>query len=1063
MLVKDTQTSGTVTSTVVDEIIFPGGLTSASNSTSNSTSNSNGKKSVSTSKASSSNKINEPNTATLCLFGEEKSLLTLNFNLTKENNEAANKGSNNKASISNTIFVVDVSGSMAGAPFTAVKSALEYIKSTNSDPYVITYNTTTNTGKLSDILPRMTATGGTSFSAALNAISALVTQMTGTISVIFMSDGQDNHAVEQLASAEYKLKVLAAGKDRSIVVSTVGFGQDANLAFLQKLTLLGTVAGYAKFAATGEGAKQLYEKLADLFDVMGSVVNITLSCSSKLLDGRKATANINKNSTTMQDEVSGAKQVIEWESATSELWLNKEETQSLKAVLTSTTTPTFTILTAGGLVTTVPLIEVEATALARLREIETRQPVSLEAVKAIAKELGEIDVFSKKHSIAERAELTQARQLVCERLTEYTKILAEVSIDENVRNAKLRDLNHDFKFSKARRQRKIHERAAVNAARIEDITKSIESLTFTDEEVLETTADSDIFECDLSHSTLLEVMKDSPDDVLGFGLRVSRQEHVIDAPTSLRVESVSSTLISRSSFETAVLYTVEQEGLNAAHGNFGGESGCAFVGRAREPINAFLPMYICGPHAERVKATLEPLLGYLFSLSPFGYDRNQRAALFSVLGTMLLQLPEVKTSRSQLIVDEFGKLCGYLAQTPETLEVVPQDYVTKFINEYGFRTKAEVPNLLTVPGYVFALTSGYDDGKGGAGKGSAKGKKTPKELAVERHLLFSKLLPALFEEAVHRKIMNAFTGAREATFSKLCDIVLGSESTTSSEPVTSTTKCDDKEFKNYFLTNSKSSKAPSITVTHSAFAKRPAAELKAVEPEVDALLKDFEPQFVQTLYSRLEMPYELDKKLKWAALVQSLRFSHNDGVKSAISNGRGKNIETHADEIIRDAADHCNEVLGEKFASDTTAFDRTAIAKNISETSGIEAFAGKLRVYCPNRTNAIFDEIVAKLCLLRAKEKIEALLRNKVGGAKLYDYSAVWSPPARVVFNFRQILGEELFKEIETENKRVGMTGHRYRESDKPNRHGFCNSNPNPLLMRGFTGYEVYRGDAALN
>lgn len=50
------------------------------------------------------------------------------------------------------------------------------------------------------------------------------------------------------------------------------------------------------------------------------------------------------------------------------------------------------------------------------------------------------------------------------------------------------------------------------------------------------------------------------------------------------------------------------------------------------------------------------------------------------------------------------------------------------------------------------------------------------------------------------------------------------------------------------------------------------------------------------------------------------------------------------------------------------------------------------------------------------------------------------------------VLGKEAFARIESQMN--GVYGWTYRESDMPNRHGHCNSNPNLLLVKQFTGFK---------
>ena len=66
--------------------------------------------------------------------------------------------------------------------------------------------------------------------------------------------------------------------------------------------------------------------------------------------------------------------------------------------------------------------------------------------------------------------------------------------------------------------------------------------------------------------------------------------------------------------------------------------------------------------------------------------------------------------------------------------------------------------------------------------------------------------------------------------------------------------------------------------------------------------------------------------------------------------------------------------------------------------------------------------------------------------------------PIAVAEQFAEIIGEDAFLKIEIDMR--GFWGHVYRESDLPNRHGYCNSHPNPRLSRQFKGFALNAGAA---
>merc|ERR1719160_1707498 len=91
-------------------------------------------------------------------------------------------------------------------------------------------------------------------------------------------------------------------------------------------------------------------------------------------------------------------------------------------------------------------------------------------------------------------------------------------------------------------------------------------------------------------------------------------------------------------------------------------------------------------------------------------------------------------------------------------------------------------------------------------------------------------------------------------------------------------------------------------------------------------------------------------------------------------------------------------------------------------------------------------------------EKLRVLLTGKIrlkGQEEerdlLADGSAWVHCPEETARRILEALGEEEFARIEASMH--GNWGHVYRLSDIPNRHGHCNSNPNPALTKRFRGF----------
>jgi len=96
--------------------------------------------------------------------------------------------------------------------------------------------------------------------------------------------------------------------------------------------------------------------------------------------------------------------------------------------------------------------------------------------------------------------------------------------------------------------------------------------------------------------------------------------------------------------------------------------------------------------------------------------------------------------------------------------------------------------------------------------------------------------------------------------------------------------------------------------------------------------------------------------------------------------------------------------------------------------------------------------------------KVRALLTGRLSHIKHGEQKVVmargesWTTcPDEIVERFRFATGSEEFSKIELDMR--GTWGWVYRESDIPNRHSHCNSNPNPALCGSFEGFGKGHGN----
>ena len=227
------------------------------------------------------------------------------------------------------------------------------------------------------------------------------------------------------------------------------------------------------------------------------------------------------------------------------------------------------------------------------------------------------------------------------------------------------------------------QRAVRNQSNLQSIDGKLKALHF-DENTAFADVDLNAFTCCLTLNNCRDTMVDSPDDVMGVGLVLERQEHVVDAPTLIAVKEVSVTILCRSACDDAIKMKINIGDAAQIHGGFLASKPSAPTtstnrvgdtakprpseftrGVAAEPINAFLPLYICDAHFARVEVMLEPMLGYLFTLDITGYKNDQLLGLYSILGQMMNASAANRSEREEWILHEYTRLCqALLPRTP---------------------------------------------------------------------------------------------------------------------------------------------------------------------------------------------------------------------------------------------------------------------------------------------------------------------------------------------------------------------------------------------------------------
>eukprot|EP01002_Notosolenus_urceolatus_P010481 NODE_374_length_2155_cov_15.631529_g299_i0.p1 GENE.NODE_374_length_2155_cov_15.631529_g299_i0~~NODE_374_length_2155_cov_15.631529_g299_i0.p1 ORF type:complete len:667 (+),score=241.82 NODE_374_length_2155_cov_15.631529_g299_i0:238-2001(+) len=585
-------------------------------------------------------------------------------------------------------------------------------------------------------------------------------------------------------------------------------------------------------------------------------------------------------------------------------------------------------------------------------------------------------------------------------------------------------------------------------------------------------------------------MRDTRDDVFCFGLCVSRPEHVIDAPTELRVTDLVSGLFSKEAFTCAATFAVGAHGQQSALGGFsasvhGNSNAQVGVFRAQDGKfpNGCLPLYLNEDHWARVHAQLKPILGYFFTLDPLGYKGDQLVALYSILGELVAGRAEdvvhLKSEHAKWIINEltlvcagvYGDLMKYLSrgnycQTPRG------DLFDDFIGTPFFRSKAMLPALSAVIG--------------------AK--------CVREHLWGALEEPAeacfravFAEELWRRSFGDIFKMQAPQVVNAAIDTLIFSSAeeddgaaAMSLPVITSNSKTKDKAYATVAeyrlgLLSKNATKAliaqygsnpvpePEDSGVAAEYQSRPLRDFEATQDAVEALVaSQLDLVAPATQKFRSFLPTDLPLKRRFLMVLQALQYHSNDRMNQAVASGAYVDTRTADFAAVTAAwAADVDRRRREKHTANMAAVADISTARRIVATADLLAFAGRLMCMAPTRGGNVFDSLVAEIasgCMSGQRgrgipllaEKVRVLMTGKMSLAGTsYDVLArgeSWIHcPLGTAAKFREVVDEEAFGAIEAAMH--GTWGWVYRESDIPNRHGHCNSAPNPLLASNFKGF----------
>ncbi|XP_076472562.1 uncharacterized protein LOC143301968 isoform X2 [Babylonia areolata] len=610
------------------------------------------------------------------------------------------------------------------------------------------------------VINAQVAMNTTSFVAAMDTVDNVMRKRKGeafgSTAIVFMTDGQDTcskGAVVAQRLLRWRSDLRAQG--REVSVHAVGFTSGHDFKFLQELSEAGTRPGLFRYCEPGDGPETLKLKVEELFDyaVYSAVetveVGVEMGGENRILSAGSRVAEhsmpgeiirAKQDDGTAEDgpgELTVQAEMWVWVPHAAELpnpavSLNKTvvsdgEKRTVRVPCVCSGVECRAIEDAAGkaqwglnvlsrgcddLSTQIAIAIQEKKDVTALQKRMTRLQSRLSHTKVFG---SGITSDLRSSLLASMKDIQAKMDVMHDMMARYSRgETASVSI-----LARAHDLRYEAQFKKSRRKRLMDKRAVQNVSRAKADDARLENLVVDEAEVARLSQEAvGFFFCALSQESVVDILRDTgnKENAIGFGLAVCRPEYIIDSPTSLQLCLVSGTLVSRSSMLDALQYKVSLAGHLQAHNGFrflGGQGegqgqgqgslGYATVGVGREPINAWLPLYVTPSHWDRVKVLMKPTLGYLCTLDPLGFDWAQLDVPFAVLGAMVGQLSPASTGTHQLrLLLCFLRTCvATVSEFNLTNRIL--DMVRTFLREPKGRLKNVLPNLNTLIGYIAAL------------------------------------------------------------------------------------------------------------------------------------------------------------------------------------------------------------------------------------------------------------------------------------------------------------------------------------------------------------------------
>lgn len=650
--------------------------------------------------------------------------LTVNFTDEKLNDKSEQK---------NIILVCDTSGSMHGTPKNQVIEVVETLAQEKFDFTVVQYSnfaTVTEPLQLKKVWQGGITNFRYAFETTINLIKSDTKYSMNDTDIVFLTDGHpsdnplsDYHQKNGLSFQQFKTQIQNHVKN--VTVHVFGLGTSHNVEILQTIQNSGKISGVYSYADPTKSATDINNELGTALAFAKGTFTANLlfmQCDEVLVQKKEIDLSTNEDGI-----ISG------------NIWLNK---LTDKDILSKTTS---IILQLDDIKKVIPMInvnKVEPTKMNYLSYISVQitdlcknwssDPVAIaEKIKELEKLQDEIDNLKlvKMGKMEKKLFLNELMNIQTE-IDTVRRLFVDISesrVNANEILARLNAMKYRGRLNKARRQRKMDQRSLKNTEMVIGISKDLEKLCLTDDDLqIEADAVSDLVD-NISQLTLKEILTDPEckHDILCMGVVAKRNETAIDCPTCIRVFMKDEngtpciTMFSWDTFETAATFEMNRASKNQEQttGNFDFESiSRVLVGQGREGVNACLPVYGCEGQYRRARLLLPVLCGYLFTLSDTGYDPSQINALYAILARLTKSMKDIHnqkkagvSERSLFMLNQFRLFCGRLLVDTEIFDILkvpqklrPMDVLQRFTTELTSHQKSELPTLDIFYGILLA-------------------------------------------------------------------------------------------------------------------------------------------------------------------------------------------------------------------------------------------------------------------------------------------------------------------------------------------------------------------------